>query len=114
MAAPNVVSPTTITFKSSAVALVSGGVTLTSNAAASGNVVRVDLIQIANISVSAVSFSIGISKNGSGVSMVSASIPANSTIQYAGPFILEENDTLSATAVDNSKVVGFISYQVLA
>ncbi len=114
MAAPNVASPTTITFKSSAVALVSGGVNLATNAAASSTVVRVDLIQIANISVSAVPFSIGMNKNGSGVGMVSGTIAANSTVQYVGPFILEENDLISATAVDNSKVVGFISYQVLA
>lgn len=114
MAAPNVVSPTTITFKSSAVALVSGGTNLVTNASSSNTVVRVDLIQISNISVSAVPFSIGMNKNGTGVGMVSASIPANSTIQYAGPFVLEENDLISATAVDNSKVVGFISYQVLA
>lgn len=114
MAAPNVVSPTTITFKSSAVALVSGGTNLVTNASSSSTVVRIDLIQVSNVSVSAVSFSLGMNKNGSGVGFVSGSIPANSTIQYTGPFVLEENDLLSGAAVDNSKVVAFVSYQVLA
>lgn len=114
MAAPNVTSPTTITFKSSAIALVSGGTNLVTNASSSGTVVRIDLIQISNISVSAVPFSIGLNKNGTGVGMVSASIPPNSTLQYAGPFVLEENDLLSAAATDNSKVVGYVAYQVLA
>lgn len=114
MAAPNVTSPTTITFKSSAIALVSGGTNFVTNAAASNTVVRVDLIHVCNISVSAIPFSIGFNKNGTGITMVSGSIPANSVLQYYGPFNLEENDLISGTAVDNSKVTAIVNYQVLA
>lgn len=114
MAAPNVASPSTITFKSTAPALVSGGVAIVTNASSSNTAVRIDLIQVNNISVSAVAFSLGINKNGTGVVIVSGSIPANSVIQYVGPYVLEENDLISGTAVDNSKVTVFASYQVLA
>jgi len=114
MSAPNVQSPTLINFKSSAVAMVSGGTAFVTNAAASGQVIRVDLIQVSNISVSAIPFSIGMNKAGTGVVMVSATLAANSTVQYVGPFILEENDLISGAATDNSKLTSFISYQVLS
>lgn len=111
MAAPNVRNPTTITFKSSSVAMVSGGTDFVTNAAASGKVLKVELMQFSNFTTSNTTISVNRNKNGTSFNMLSGSISAGTTVQIVGPFYLEENDKISAAAADNSRVVGHIEYQ---
>lgn len=113
MSAPNLVTPTTINFKSSAVALVSGGVNILVNASASGFAYKVDLIQISNVHTSATNVSIMLAKNGTSVTMFSGSVSGNAVFQFPGPY-MEENDTISGTAVDNSRVNVVASYQLVS
>lgn len=113
MSAPNLVSPTTINFKSSAIALVSGGVNMLVNASASGFAYKVDVIQLSNIHTSATNVSVMFAKNGTSVTMFSGAISGNAVFQFPGPY-MEENDTISGTAVDNSRVVAVVSYQVVS
>jgi hypothetical protein len=119
MAAPNMRSPTTITGKVAGVAVGNTATTLVANAAASGKIIKLNSIQIANINTGVATVDIDIYKGNATAFRLAkgVSIPANSAWQPAGKLsglYLEENDTLRATASAASYLEAVVSYEEIS
>tara|TARA_Y100001951_G_C11213185_1_gene224187 strand:- start:147 stop:509 length:363 start_codon:yes stop_codon:yes gene_type:complete len=120
MSAPNLTSISTITAKSSVVALTTGGVTVLQNAASSNKVFKVSSLIVSNIDgSSAADLTLQISKAGGSATSIfsTVSVPADSVLVALDKnttIYLEENDTLTGTASANSDLVAFISYEEIS
>lgn len=118
MAAPNIVNVTTITAKTSLVALTNSNATLLSNSSGSNQVVKINNITFANYTGSTVTGTASILRSATTFYIVgSVSIPANSTLVVCGKdthFYLEEGDAIQGLASANSAVSAIISYEILA
>jgi hypothetical protein len=121
MAAPNLVSVTAVYGKSICAALVTGGVEILANAAASGKVLKVGTLLIANID--------GAASADVTLSFVDASpavttkfantvpVPADSTLVAIGrdtPIYLEEGDSITGVASADGDLIAIVSYEELA
>lgn len=121
MAAPNIAAVTTITGKTKGVALVTGGVDILENTAASGKVFKVNALYVANID--------GTNSADATVNFVDASpslttaiasttaVPPDSTLTVIAkdaPIYLEEGDKLTGVASADSDLVALVSYEELS
>lgn len=118
MAAPNIISATTINGKAAAIALSSTSATaLLSNAAASGKCLRVQSVTIANSDTVArnatLNYYSGAALGGTAFALVSVlSIPANSSLNVlAAPLYLEEDRSLGVTAGTSNTLTAVCSYE---
>lgn len=124
MAAPNIVSVSTITGKTTY--LTPSNTTanvLLANSASSGKVFRINNIVAANVDgTNAIACTIAINSNASGsgtsYSMLSTvSVPANATliaVDKATSFYLEEDKSILVTSSTSSKITYTVSYEEIS
>jgi len=124
MTAPNVVNVATITAKSAMVALSSTGATsVVSNAASSGKVFKINMIQIANVDGTnacevTVDMHSAASGGGTAYSLVAtASVPADSSliaIDKNTALYLEEDRSITVTAGTANDLEVIVSYEEIS
>jgi hypothetical protein len=124
MAAPNIVNVTTIIGKSATVALsTTSATTLVSNAASSGKVFKINMIQIANVDgTNACDVTVDLHSEddggGTAYSLVSTiSVPADATlvvIDKSTAIYLEEDRSITATAGTASDLEVIVSYEEIS
>ena len=121
MAAPNIVNVSSILGKTAVVALSSTSqTTLLSNAASSENVLKVNMIQVANVDgTNACDITVDVhsaaSGGGTAYSLVSTvSVPADASLivlDKSTAIYLEENTSITATAGTASDLEVIVSYE---
>ena len=124
MANPNIVDVTTITGKSATIALsTTSATTLVSNAASSGKVFKINMIQVANVDGSnAADITIDVhsaaSGGGTAYSLVSTiSVPADASLvalDKGTAIYLEEDRSITATAGTANDLEVIISYEEIS
>ena len=124
MAAPNIVNVSTITGKSATVALTSTSATaLVSNAASSGKVFKINMIQVANVDGSnacdvTVDMHSAASGGGTAYSLVSTiSVPADASLVALDKntaIYLEEDRSITATAGTAGDLEVIVSYEEIS
>jgi len=124
MAAPNVVNVATITAKSALVALSStSATTLVSNAASSGKVFKINMIQIANVDGTnacdvTVDMHSAAAGGGTAYSLVAtASVPADSSliaVDKNTALYLEEDRSITVTAGTANDLEVIVSYEEIS
>ena len=124
MTAPNVVNVATITAKSATVALSSTAqTTLVSNAASSGKVFKINMIQIANVDgTNAADVTVDLhsaaSGGGTAYSLVSTiSVPADASLvalDKSTALYLEEDRSITATAGTANDLEVIVSYEEIS
>jgi hypothetical protein len=118
MAAPNIVSLTTITGKTAVANVTTVSANVITNAAASNSVLKINNVVLSNYSASSATGNVLINRAGSnyylGGSIV---IPATSTLVLVGKdtaFYMEEGDVLQAFTSANSSVSLVASYEIIS
>ena len=124
MAAPNVVNVATITAKSALVALSSTSqTTLVSNAASSGKVFKINMIQIANVdgtNAADVTIDVHSAASGGGTAyslVATASVPADASliaVDKNTALYLEEDKSITATASAANDLEVIVSYEEIS
>lgn len=122
MAAPNIVSVTTITAKTNVANLnsaTSASSNIITNAANSGQVYKLNDIMISNYSGTAVLANVFFNKSGSGAFYLagSISVPATSTLVVLGKdtaIYMEEGDVLQANVSSNNAAHLVTSYEIIS
>ena len=124
MANPNIVDVTTITGKSATIALsTTSATTLVSNAASSGKVFKINMIQVANVDGSnAADITIDVhsaaSGGGTAYSLVSTiSVPADASLvalDKGTAIYLEEDRSITATAGTANDLEVIVSYEEIS
>ena len=124
MAAPNIVDVSTIIGKSATVALsTTSQTTLVSNAASSGKVFKINMIQIANVDGSnpcdvTVDVHSAASGGGTAYSLVSTvSVPADASLvalDKSTAIYLEEDKSITATAGTANDLEVIVSYEEIS
>jgi len=124
MAAPNIVNVSTITGKTSKTALTTtSATTLVSNAASSGKVFKINMIQVANVDgANACDVTVDVhsaaSGGGTAYSLASTiSVPADASLVVLDKntaLYLEENTSITATAGTASDLEVLVSYEEIS
>lgn len=124
MAAPNIVNVTTITGKSATVALsTTSATTLVSNAASSGKVYKINMIQVANVDGTAaadvtIDLHSAAAGGGTAYSLVSTiSVPADASLIVLDKntsVYLEEDRSITATAGTANDLEVIVSYEEIS
>jgi len=124
MAAPNVVNVATITAKSALVALSSTSqTTLVSNAASSGKVFKINMIQVANVdgtNAADVTVDVHSAAAGGGTAyslVATASVPADASLialDKSTALYLEEDKSITATASAANDLEVIVSYEEIS
>ena len=124
MAAPNIVNVSTIIGKTSKVALTTtSATTLVSNAASSGKVFKINMIQVANVDgANACDVTVDVhsaaSGGGTAYSLASTiSVPADASLVVLDKntaLYLEENTSITATAGTASDLEVLVSYEEIS
>ena len=124
MAAPNIVNVSTITGKTAKVALTTTSqTTLVSNASSSNKVIKINMIQVANVDgTDACDITVDVhsaaSGGGTAYSLASTiSVPADASLVVLDKntaLYLEENTSISATAGTASDLEVLVSYEEIS
>ena len=123
MAAPNIVAVTTITGKTATLELTTSAASLVSNASASGKLIKVNSLYVANIDGTnaadlTVNYYTAAALGGAAFKIASTiSVPADSTlvvIDKNSGIYLEEDKSLGALASANSDLEAIISYEEIS
>jgi len=123
MAAPNIVSVTSIYGRSVAGALTTSTVSLLSNASSSGKVFKINTIIVSNVDGASsadatISFNTAAAGAGTNYRIVSTvAVAADATLIALGkdsPIYLEENTSITGSASANSDLEYIISYEEIA
>lgn len=118
MAAPNIINVTTITAKTTVVALTTSLSSLLLNALNSNTVFKINSITYANYTASPASGTATILRSATPYYIVgNVSVPANSTLIVTGKdtvFYLEEGDAIQGSSSSNSSISAIISYEIIA
>jgi thymidine phosphorylase len=120
MAAPNIVNVSTIIGKSATVALSSTSqTTLVSNAASSGKVFKINMIQVANVDgTNAADVTVDVHSGGTAYSLVSTiSVPADASLvalDKGTALYLEEDRSITATAGTANDLEVIVSYEEIS
>lgn len=117
MAAPNVVSVGTITGKTAVSADVgTTAVSLVTNAAASGQVYKVNFLTCSNVTAGAVAVTVDLFRSSVAYTIANAvSIPAGATLDVLNKAIyLEEGDVLRVTSDTATSLDAVASYEIIS
>jgi hypothetical protein len=124
MAAPNIVDVTTITGKSATIALsTTSQTTLVSNAASSGKVFKINMIQVANVdgtNAADVTVDVHSAAAGGGTAyslVATASVPADASLialDKSTALYLEEDKSITATASAANDLEVIVSYEEIS
>jgi len=118
MAAPNILSLTTITGKSAVLAVTSSPAAIVANSAGSGQVLRVGSLYVSNVDgTNACNVSVDIYRNSVAYrTHYLIAVPARASfiaIAKDGPLYLEEGDSLRLAASADSDLEAVASYEVM-
>jgi len=119
MAAPNMLSANTINGKTAVLAVTNGALSILSNAASSGKLLKVETLYISNIdSVSrtiTISYYSAAALGGTAYKLANAiAVPANTTIAFItkeAPIYLAEDSSLGMLASANTAFEAVLSYE---
>ena len=114
MAAPNIISPTTITGNTAVLAITTTATTILTNSAASGKVLKVDQLLVTNINGTAnATVNVDIYRSSTAYRIAYLmTVPAGATLDIVSSRIyLQEGDALRLTASANSYLEGVCSYE---
>ena len=120
MAAPNILDLTTITGKVAGHVITTSATAIVSNAAASGKLIKINSLIIANVDgTNSADITVDVYKGASTAYRIAKTItvPADSSIVIISKdnsIYLEENDSLRLTASANSDLEGVCSYEELS
>jgi len=124
MAAPNIVDVSTITGKSATIALsTTSQTTLVSNAASSGKVFKINMIQVANVdgtNAADVTVDVHSAAAGGGTAyslVATASVPADASLialDKSTALYLEEDKSITATASAANDLEVIVSYEEIS
>lgn len=117
MAAPNLLTLTTVTAKTAVQQVTTSATAIVTNSAASGKVVKVTALYISNVNgTSAADINIDVYRSTVAYRVAyTISVPADSTLDMINKVIyLEEGDTLRLTASVNSYLEAVCSYEELS
>ena len=116
MAAPNIVNVTTIIGRTTVLNVTTSATAIVSNASNSNKVLKINVLNIANINgTSAADITVDIFRGSTASNLLfTVSVPADSTlvaISKDTSIYLEEGDSLRLTASANSFLTGVCSYE---
>lgn len=119
MAAPNIVNVATITAKTAVLNATTSATAIVTNSAASGKVLKINALHIANVNgTAAADITVDIYRSSTAYNMLyTVSVPNDSTlvaISKDTSIYLEEGDSLRLTASANSYLTGVCSYEELS
>jgi len=117
MAAPNIVSVSTITGKTAVVQVGTSSTNIVSNASGSGDVLKVNALYVSNVNGSSqTTCNIDIYRGGTAYRIAyTISVPADATLDVISKAIyLEEGDTLRIAAGNSSYLEAVCSYEVIS
>jgi len=114
MAAPNIIAPTTINGKTAVLAITTSATAILTNSAASGKVLKIAQLLIANVDgTNNATVNVDIFRSSVAYSLAYLmTVPAGATLDIISSRVyLEEGDTLRLTASANSDLQGVCSYE---
>jgi hypothetical protein len=117
MAAPNLLTSSTVTGKVVGLAITSSATAIVSNASSSGKVLKINSLYISNVNgTSSADITVDVYKGGTTAYRLAylITVPPKSTLTPIAKDItiyLEENDSLRLTASANSYLEGVCSYE---
>ena len=118
MAAPNIVSLTTITGKTAVANVTTVSANVITNAAASGSVLKINNIVLSNYTSATATGNVLINRAGTNYYIGgSIAIPPTSTLVLVGKdmaFYMEEGDVLQSLASTNNSVSLVASYEIIS
>ena len=117
MAAPNLISATTITGKTALSQLTTVTANIITNAAASGTVVKLNTVTLSNYTANIVTSNVMINRSGTAYYISgNINVPANSTLVLLAKdttTYLEEGDVLQANVSANTAISMSASYELV-
>ena len=117
MAAPNIISPTTINGKTAVLAVTTSATAIITNSAASGKVLKVDQLLVTNVNgTTNATVNADVYRSSTAYRMAyQVIIPPNAGLDVISKYIiLEEGDSLRLTADSASKLEAVASYEVIS
>lgn len=116
MAAPNIVNVSTITGKTVGAAVTNSATALVTNTSSSGKILKINSLQIANISAGSANVTVDVYKNqGTAYRLAyTITVPVSATLVVISKdtsIYLEENDSLRVTASASSALEAVCSYE---
>lgn len=119
MAAPNIVNVATITAKTAVLNATTSATAIVTNSAASGKVLKINSLHLANINGSAsADVTVDFYRSSTAYNMLyTVAVPNDSTlvaISKDSSIYLEEGDSIRITASANSYITGICSYEELS
>lgn len=116
MAAPNILSATSHKSRFECLNVTTSATAIISNAAASGKVLRVTRLRIANVDgTNAADITVDVYRSSTAYPIAkTVAVPADATLEIDGGITLEEGDSLRVTASADGDLVATCSYEELS
>jgi hypothetical protein len=117
MAAPNIVSVTTITGKTAVLAITTSATAIVTNSGSSGKVFKVNALYVSNIDgTNTADVTVDLYRSTTAYHIAkTVSVPADATLDVISKsFYLEEGDSLRLTASANSDLEAVCSYEEIS
>jgi hypothetical protein len=117
MAAPNIVNVTTITGKTSVLAVTTSATAIVTNSGSSGQVYKINALYVSNVDgTNNADLNVDIYRSSTAYHVAkTVNVPADATLDVISKSIyLEEGDSLRLTAGANSDLEAVCSYEIIA
>ena len=117
MAAPNIVNVTTITGKTSVLAVTTSATAIVTNSGSSGQVYKINALYVSNVDgTNNADLNVDLYRSSTAYHIAkTVNIPADATLDVISKSIyLEEGDSLRLTANANSDLEAVCSYEIIA
>lgn len=117
MAAPNIVNVTTITGKTSVLAVTTSATAIVTNSGSSGQVYKINALYVSNVDgTNNADLNVDIYRSSTAYHIAkTVNVPADATLDVISKSIyLEEGDSLRLTANANSDLEAVCSYEIIA
>jgi hypothetical protein len=117
MAAPNIVNVTTITGKTSVLAVTTSATAIVTNSGSSGQVYKINALYVSNVDgTSNADINVDLYRSSTAYHIAkTVTVPADATLDVISKSIyLEEGDSLRLTANANSDLEAVCSYEIIA
>ena len=117
MAAPNIVNVTTITGKTSVLAVTTSATAIVTNSGSSGQVYKVNALYVSNVDgTNNADLNVDLYRSSTAYHIAkTVNVPADATLDVISKSIyLEEGDSLRLTANANSDLEAVCSYEIIA
>ena len=117
MAAPNIVNVTTITGKTSVLAVTTSATAIVTNSGSSGQVYKINALYVSNIDgTNNADLNVDLYRSSTAYHIAkTVNVPADATLDVISKSIyLEEGDSLRLTANANSDLEAVCSYEIIA